>query len=258
MNILHQIVKTKKAEVSAAKQLISPSLMFELAKTVQRPTVSFSKSIKDKETGIIAEFKRRSPSKGEIKGMAQVSDIIPGYSEAGAAGISVLTDTPYFGGALTDLSVARILTSTPLLRKEFIIDEYQIWEARTAGADAILLIAAILTDEEIDRFVTSAHKLGMEVLFETHNEEEAKRIPCDVDLVGVNSRNLNSFETSLDVANRMIDKLPTQAVKIAESGIHSLGDITMLKKAGFDGFLIGEAFMSTPSPADTLRKYLKS
>ncbi|MBD5180111.1 MAG: indole-3-glycerol phosphate synthase TrpC [Bacteroidales bacterium] len=257
MNILHKIVETKRAEVAAAKKVISPAIMAELAAAVTRPTASLAKSIMEKETGIISEFKRRSPSKGEIRPMAQVTDIIPGYSAAGAAGISVLTDTPYFGGALTDLATARSLTCTPLLRKEFIIDDYQIMEARVAGADAILLIAAILNDEEIAKFIATAHSLGLEVLFETHNEEEAARIPHGVDLVGVNSRNLNSFETSLDVARRMIDKLPANAVKIAESGIHSPGDIAMLKGAGFDGFLIGEAFMSTPSPAETLKTYLK-
>ena len=231
-------------------------MMAELARNTRYTPVSLSRSILSHPTGIIAEFKRRSPSTGDIKGMAQVADIIPAYTEGGAAGISVLTDTPYFGGALTDLAVARSLTSTPLLRKEFIIDDYQIFQARATGADAILLIAAILSREECDRYVDTAHSLGLEVLFETHNEEEVARIPRSVDLVGVNSRNLNNFDTSLDVARRMIDALPPQTVKIAESGIHSPADIIMLREAGFDGFLIGEAFMSTPTPGLTLREFI--
>lgn len=256
MNILQQIVATKRIEVAAAKKLISPTMMADLARRNRRTPVSLASAIRSRATGIIAEFKRRSPSKGEIKAMAHISEIIPAYSEAGAAGISVLTDTPHFGGSLTDLAVARSLTDTPLLRKEFIIDDYQIYEARAAGADAILLIAAILSRSESERFVETAHSLGLEVLFETHNEEEAARIPQGVDMVGVNSRDLSSFTTSLDVARRMIDALPRQAVKIAESGIHSAADIAMLRRAGFDGFLIGEAFMSTPSPGRTLREFI--
>lgn len=256
MNILQRIVKTKMTEVAALKQALNTDALRELAISTAYKPVSLAQSIRNHETAIIAEFKRCSPSKGEIKPMAQVSDVIPAYSEAGAAGISVLTDTPYFGGSLTDFITARSITATPLLRKEFIIDEYQIYQARACGADAILLIAAILDRQQISHFVNIAHGLGLEVLFETHSDSEIDMIHPEVDLVGVNSRDLTSFHTSLDVTRRLADRLPVHAVRIAESGIHSPADIVALKESGFDGFLIGEAFMSTPQPGETLKQFI--
>ncbi len=256
MNILQRIVQTKTAEVTALKQVLSIDTLRELAFSTAYKPQSLAQAVRTHETAIISEFKRRSPSKGEISPMAQISDIIPSYSVAGAAGISVLTDTPYFGGSLTDFITARQLTSTPLLRKEFIIDEYQIYQARLCGADAILLIAAILDRNQISRFVDVAHDLKLEVLFETHSENEIDLIHPDVDLVGVNSRNLTSFHTSLDVTRRLVEHLPANIVRIAESGIGSPADIVELKKCGFDGFLIGEAFMSTTQPGETLKQFI--
>lgn len=256
MNILQRIVKTKLAEVAALKQVTSTAEMRDIALAMSHSPRSLAKSIRERDRAVIAEFKRRSPSKGEISPMAQVADIIPSYSVAGAAGISVLTDTAYFGGSLTDLVTARSLTQTPLLRKEFIIDEYQIYQARACGADAILLIAAILDREQISRFVDLAHEQRLEVLFETHSDREIDLIHPDVDLVGVNSRDLTNFNTNLDVTRRMADSLPAGALRVAESGIHTPADIVELKNVGFDAFLIGEAFMSTPCPGETLKQFI--
>lgn len=251
-DILQRIADNKRIEV-AASQLATPrDALRELAETHKRPTRSLRRSIIEHDTAVIAEFKRRSPSKGDIAPMASVSDVAEGYARCGAAGCSVLTDTRYFGGALTDLEVARAATDMPLLRKEFIIDEYQIYQARTAGADAVLLIAALLSAAEIRRFTSLAHRLDMEVLLELHDENELPKVASDIDMVGVNNRNLRDFSVEFAPSLTMIEKLPSSMVKIAESGIRNSEDICRLQHAGFDGFLIGEALMAAPSPADAL------
>ena len=246
-DILQRIAATKRIEVEAASRCIPPEMIREGALRHSSPTRSLRRSIRSREYGIIAEFKRRSPSRGEIAPMARVDEVVADYTRNGAAGCSILTDTPYFGGSVTDLQVARTVTDLPLLRKEFIIDEYQIYQARLAGADAILLIAALLDAAQVRRFTSVAHQLGMEVL---------PMVFSDIDLVGVNNRNLRDFSVEFAPSLTLIEKLPASCVKIAESGIRNNEDMLRLHRAGFDGFLIGEAFMSTPSPGSTLASYV--
>ncbi len=257
MNILQHIAATKRCEVEALKAVIPLDAVSEAALGNLRQPLSLKDSIIGCRPGIIAEHKRRSPSKGEISAMSDVGVIARGYADAGAAAMSVLTDTPYFGGSLTDLAVARASApSLPLLRKEFIIDPYQIYQARIYGADAILLIAAILTGDDIRLFTDIAHSIGLQTLVEVHSLEEVSAVPAATDMVGVNNRDLTSFSTDISNSARLVDALPSGVVKIAESGIRSAGDISLLSEIGFDGFLIGEAFMSTPSPADTLSGFI--
>ena len=255
-DILQRIAATKRIEVEASRRCVGLEELREKALQVTTPVRSLRESIVSREFGIIAEFKRRSPSRGEIAPMAKVDQIVMEYTRAGAAGCSILTDTPYFGGALTDLQVARTVTDIPLLRKEFIVDEYQIYQARIAGADAILLIAAILDPAQVALLADVAHGLGLEVLLELHDESELAAVAADIDLIGVNNRNLRDFSVEFAPSLTLIEKLPADSVKIAESGIRNNEDMLRLHEAGFDGFLIGEAFMSTPSPGSTLASYL--
>ena len=204
---------------------------------------SMSQSIINSENGIIAEFKRRSPSKGDICKEAQVGDVVPFYNQKNVAGISVLTDSKYFGGNNEDFTKARSLTVKPMLRKDFIIDEFQILESSYLGANLILLIAACLTKEEIIRFSSIAHSLNMETLLEIHDENEIDSFCDDIDIIGVNNRNLKTFVTDINISLSLYDKLPKEVVKISESGIAYASDINMLKDAGYNGFLVGESMM---------------
>lgn len=257
MNILRAIAATKRREVEAMKNVIPDTLMSELAFGCKRDALNMSESIRTRTPAIIAEHKRRSPSKGEIYPMSNVEAVARMYASGGAAAMSVLTDTPYFGGSLEDFAVARrAAPSLPLLRKEFIVDEYQIKQARVYGADAILLIAAMLPAEDIRRFNDVAHSLGLQTLVEIHSEEEIKAVPKDADMVGVNNRDLTSFATDISNALRLIESLPSETLKIAESGIKTPEDLQRLRNVGFDGFLIGEALMATPSPKDSLSNFL--
>lgn len=256
-NILEKIAATKRREVAAMKKLIPFEQLREQVSDVSREVISMRGSILNHEVGIIAEHKRRSPSRGEISPMSEVGEIAESYVKNGAAAMSVLTDTPYFGGALTDLAVARVAaTSLPLLRKEFIVDEYQLYQARIFGADAILLIAAMISVEEVRHLNDMAHELGMQTLVEIHSLSELKSVPLDADMVGVNNRDLTSFSTDISNSALLVDRLPSGIVKIAESGIKTPEDVKRLKTIGFDGFLIGEAFMSTLDPGGTLRKFI--
>lgn len=252
-----EIAATKRREVEAIKKVIPDGLMTEMAVSCQRMPLNMSESIRDHHPAIIAEHKRRSPSKGEIYPMSDVAEVARMYSSGGAAAMSVLTDTPYFGGSLEDLAVARQAAPTlPLLRKEFIVDDYQIKQARLYGADSILLIAAMLSAEEIRRFNDAAHSLGMQTLVEIHSADELKAVPVDADMVGINNRDLTSFSTDIGNSLKLIEALPAGVLKIAESGIKTPEDLKRLSDVGFDGFLIGEALMSSPSPADSLSKFL--
>ncbi len=208
---------------------------------------SMSRALTQSPTGIIAEFKRRSPSKGDIHPMAMVSEVIPSYTRAGASACSILTDTPYFGGALTDLAVARTLTDIPLLRKDFIISEFQIAEAAGHGADAILLIAAALSLDEITRLTDYAHSMNLEVLIELHSAEE---------MAGINNRNLSTFHTDPGLSLTLARMLPDNVVKIAESGLTSIDEVNRLRDAGYRGFLIGETFMRHTDPGRALSDFL--
>ncbi|RZK97691.1 MAG: indole-3-glycerol phosphate synthase TrpC, partial [Hymenobacter sp.] len=205
-------------------------------------------------SGIIAEFKRRSPSKGIINGTADVSATTASYAAAGAEVLSVLTDEPFFGGTSADLSAARVTCpATPILRKDFIISEYQITEARALGADLILLIASCLSPAEVRQFSQFAHGLGLEVLLEVHDEAELRSHLTDtVDLVGVNNRNLATFATDVDTSARLAALIPDTFVKVAESGLQHASTVVTLRQAGYQGFLIGETFMKTADPAAAL------
>jgi indole-3-glycerol phosphate synthase len=256
MNILEKIVAQKRIEVGERKSLI-PTALLEKSIYFNSPTVSLKSYLlrKDK-TGIIAEFKRKSPSKGNINKYAKVDEVTLGYMQSGASALSVLTDEQFFGGSDNDLKQARKLNYCPILRKDFIIDEYQIIEARSIGADAILLIASVLSKEEIIRFSGLAKKLSLEVLLEIHNEKELEKIPNEEVLIGVNNRNLETFEVSLQNSIDLFPKLPNSVVKVAESGIKTPEDIALLKRVGYNGFLIGEEFMKTPNPSKACRTFI--
>lgn len=257
MDILEKIVKDKRQEVaSKMKQLPLTYLM--RSPLLKRDVYSMSQSIID-GSGIITEFKRRSPSKQVINQKDSVIEIVSQYEKAGASGISVLTDTKYFGGALDDLVQARDHLTIPLLRKDFVIDPYQIYEAKAFGADIILLIAAILSPEEVVLFSQLAHELNLEVLLEVHNELELKRSNLDhVNLVGVNNRNLKTFEVSLETSKKLSNMIPEDKIKISESGISSIESILTLKEYGYKGFLIGENFMKSEEPGKSASTFISA
>ncbi|AIG29419.1 indole-3-glycerol phosphate synthase [Flavobacterium psychrophilum] len=258
MNILDKIIVDKKREVILKKTII-PISQLENSVLFGSRTVSLSKILRNSNAGIIAEHKRRSPSKAEINYNFSVEEVVKGYQNAGVCGISVLTDAKYFGGSLDDLLVARASINIPLLRKEFIIDEYQILEAKAHGADLILLIAAVLTREEIKNLSEFAQSLGLEVLLEVHNLEELqKSIMPTLDMIGVNNRNLKTFEVSLDFSKQLASEIPDEFVKVSESGISSIEAINELKPYGYKGFLIGENFMKTDNPGKAAEIFIKN
>ncbi len=257
MNILDKIVADKRIEVSLRKQLI-PVSQLEQSVLFEKPTISLASKLKNSPTGIIAEHKRRSPSKSVINQNLNVFDVAKGYENAGVCGMSVLTDSKYFGGSLDDLLIARASCNLPLLRKEFIIDEYQILEAKAYGADVILLIAAILTKEEIKQFSEFAKSLNLDVLLEVHNEEELhKSMMPSLDMFGVNNRNLKTFDVSLDTSKTLSQIMPNEFVKVSESGISSVDAIKELQPFGYKGFLIGENFMKTDDAGKSAAKFIK-
>lgn len=256
MDILEQIIQQKRREIDQRRHEISMQEL-EQRRHFHRQTNSLAQSISKKgATGIIAEFKRQSPSKGIINSRSSVEDVVKAYAAFGASGISVLTDAPFFGGSLEDLAVARNCTSVPLLRKDFIIDEYQLVEAKTFGADVILLIAACLSPVRVKELAETAKQLGLEVLLEIHDEPELDHICNAVDLVGVNNRNLKTFEVNLEHSICLAEKIDRRFVKIAESGISNVENIQYLKQHGFQGFLIGEHFMSKNSPMDAFKHFV--
>jgi len=251
MNILDKIIRDKKKEVALKKEYI-PIQILEQIPFFNREAISLASKLRNSKTGIIAEFKRKSPSKSVINDTATVEDVAIGYENAGVCGMSVLTDEIYFGGTLDDLMLARENCNLPLLRKDFVIDEYQILEAKAFGADVILLIAAVLTKEEIKQLSVFAKSLGLEVLLEVHNEEELQEsIMPSLDMLGVNNRNLKTFEVSLDMSKQLASLIPNDFVKISESGISSIEAIQELKPYGYQGFLIGENFMKTENPGES-------
>lgn len=256
MTILEKITADKIKEVALRKHLI-PVRHLEQAALFDRTTVSLAAAVGN-GSGIIAEHKRRSPSKSVINNSLSVQDVASGYEQAGVSGMSVLTDGKYFGGSLDDLILARAVTEFPLLRKEFIVDHYQIIEAKAHGADAILLIAATLSRKQIESFSKFAKSLGLDVLCESHNEEELqKSIMPSVDLLGINNRNLKTFEVSLETSRQLIKQIPDNFVKVSESGISTVQAIKDLKSHGFQGFLIGENFMKTKDPGKSAEAFIK-
>jgi len=256
MTILEKITADKIKEVALRKKLI-PLSQLEQSVLFERKTTSLATALKE-GSGIIAEHKRRSPSKSVINNSLSVQDVASGYENAGVSGMSVLTDGKYFGGSLDDLLLARASASFPLLRKEFIVDEYQIIEAKAYGADAILLIAATLSRKQIEQFSTFAKSLGLDVLCESHNEQELQNsIMPSVDMLGINNRNLKTFEVSLETSKTLIKQIPDEFVKVSESGISSVEAIKELKPHGFQGFLIGENFMKTDDPGKSAREFIE-
>jgi indole-3-glycerol phosphate synthase len=248
MNILETIIEQKKSEVKNRKSVQSISDL-EKSNFFNRNTLSLKKFLLDEtRTGIIAEFKRKSPSKGMINDNADVVEITSAYANNGASALSVLTDEKFFGGGADDLMKARI-NQIPILRKDFIIDEYQIAEARSIGADIILLIAACLAPQEVKTLARFAKSLQLEVLLELHGEEELQHICDETEIIGINNRNLKTFEVDIERSLRMAEKIPSEKIKVAESGISSIENINLFKKHGFRGFLIGENFMKEKNPA---------
>ncbi len=257
MNILDEIIAHKKKEVAECKALY-PVKLLEQSTYFEGAPVSMKKYVLNPEkSGIIAEFKRKSPSKGVINPNAKVERTSISYMQAGASGLSILTDTKYFGGKNEDLKTARSFNFCPILRKDFIIDEYQIIEAKSIGADTILLIAAALSAEEIKSLGEFAKSFGLEVLLEVHNEEELNQsINENVDLLGVNNRDLKTFETTIQTSKDLAEKIPSDFVKVSESGISDPASIVDLKTYGYSGFLIGENFMKTGRPGKAAKDFV--
>ena len=256
MNILEKIFADKKKEVALKKSLI-PVSQLEQSVLFQNDSPSLSALLRESPTGIIAEHKRRSPSRSIINHGLNVEQVAQGYQDAGACGMSVLTDGKYFGGSLDDLLLARASVKIPLLRKEFVFDPYQIIEAKAYGADVILLIAALLDRQQIKTLSETAKAIGLEVLLEVHNEQELqKSIMPSIDLLGVNNRNLKNFEVSLETSKSLAELIPDEFVKVSESGISTTAAIKELQPYGFKGFLIGENFMKTDQPGESAKSFI--
>ena len=257
MTILDKIIAIKKTEVSLLAGVTAVRDL-ERSSFFKRDTISLSGFLSDRnKTGIIAEFKRKSPSKGIINSSSAVDEVTSGYFREGASGVSVLTDTQFFGGSITDLMLIREKSIFPILRKDFIIDEYQVIQSKSAGADAILLIAAALGTLQIANLSKLSRSLGMEVLLEIHEPEELEKVNRHINIIGVNNRNLKTFEVNTDISENIVQKIPDGFLKISESGINSSQIVKKLKVSGYDGFLIGEKFMSTPDPVKAFSEFVK-
>lgn len=263
-DILQDIVANKRIEVERQKQAVKLQTLLGLGgERLERPTRSMRAALAASPSGIIAEFKRKSPSKGWLHPDAAVAGVLPAYEKGGASACSVLTDSNFFGGSLGDLCKARSLVNLPLLRKDFIIDEYQLYQARVMGADAVLLIAACLSPEQCLAFAELAHTLNMEVLLEIHSETELEHLNPSVDMLGVNNRNLGTFHTDVENSFRLAEAMQTvtreknlSPLLVSESGISATDTVASLRKAGFRGFLIGETFMKTEQPGETLAQFI--
>lgn len=259
MDILETIAAHKRVEVEQLRRSRSSGAT---PMHRDRPFHSMRHALESSSTGIIAEFKRRSPSKGWIHEEARVAGVLPSYERAGATACSILTDNRFFGGTLNDLVEAGRCTPLPLLRKDFIIDELQIEEACEAGADAVLLIAALLTREECCRLTASAHALGLEVLLEIHSLQELGRVEAQVDMLGVNNRNLGTFVTDVNNSYKLAAAVRGAAraegapLLVSESGLSLPLTVSHLRAQGYRGFLMGEAFMKEPCPGDALAQFI--
>ncbi len=254
---LEKIIASKKVKIEAKSQLgIYASAKKKAAEYVHKP-LSLKEALQGSESGIIAEFKRRSPSQRDmIHPYASPAVIIPEYEKGGAAACSVLTDTVYFGGSLSDLAVARHSCNIPLLRRDFILDPRQLFEARLWGADAVQLIADTVSKAELKEIVEVAHEIGLEVVLDIHDEADIDKIVPEVDVIGVNNRNLADYKVDLTTAERLYPKLPTEILKISESGITTPEEVRKLREIGYRGFLIGTLFMERANPGVTLRHFI--
>ncbi|HOI26714.1 MAG TPA: indole-3-glycerol phosphate synthase TrpC [Paludibacteraceae bacterium] len=255
MTILDEILANKRQELPFLKEKF-PLESLQKKANYSRTCLSLKSSLQASDSGIISEFKRKSPSKGFIKEHADVLDIVPGYAANGASGISILMDTRYFGGGFHDMECARPKVNVPLLFKEFVVDEYQLHLAKAFGADVVLLIASALTEDECSHLASVAKSLGLETLLELHEPDEVKYIQPNVDMVGINNRNLKTFEVNLDASIRLCHSIPDSYLKISESGISSPDTVKRLRKEGFRGFLMGENFMKEENPPLALAKFI--
>ena len=259
MSILSKIIENKKQEV-AARKIAQPIAALEMKPYFSRETHSLAKQIRQTESpGIISEFKRKSPSKGIINDWSSVEEVAHDYVKAGVSGLSILTDQDYFGGSIIDLQTVRDHQNCPVLRKDFMVDEYQIIEAKAMGADVILLIAAALSVRELTALGALAQSLDLEVLLEVHNEAELeKSLNPHIDLLAVNNRNLSTFETSVAVSKSLAALIPNDFVKVSESGIDDPNVVVDLMAYGYEGFLIGECFMKTRNPGRYCSEFIKA
>jgi len=258
-DILEEIVAHKRIEVAEQKEQTPPRNLYAEVERMMAEGVtkrSLSQALAEDDFGIIAEFKRKSPSKGWIKEDGKPEVIPLSYEKAGAAALSILSDEKYFGGCMDFVRKARPLVNLPILRKDFIIDEYQLFQARHIGADAVLLIAADLSKQEVNSLTALAHELGLEVLLELHAEHELDYAEVDVDAIGVNNRNLGTFVTDVQNSFRLAARLPQDRVLVSESGISNPATIRLLREAGYRGFLIGETFMKTDNPGEALKSFI--
>ncbi len=256
-DVLSEIIANKKIEVAERKERLAFSELERQCTGTKIPFRSLRAALEASSTGIIAEFKRRSPSKGWLDQSAEVQHVTKEYEQAGATALSVLTDEKYFGGTMADLEQAARAVKIPVMRKEFIVDPYQLFEAKLAGASAVLLIAAAISKEECDRLTALAGDLQLEVLLELHDERETDYITPTHALIGINNRNLGSFVTDVQKSFRMIDRLPKEAVLISESGISNAAIVKELRDAGYSGFLIGEHFMKSGVPGTALKQFIE-
>ena len=257
MSILNRIISDKRIEVSKRKKLL-PTAYWEASPLFDRPANSLADRLRNSNSGIIAEHKRRSPSKQNINNSLSVSEVASGYEKAGVCGMSVLTDLKYFGGSLEDLTLARSESSFPLLRKEFVVDEYQLIEAKAHGADVILLIASVLKRSEIKQLSNTAKGLGLDVLLEVHNLEELENsIMPSLDMLGINNRDLKTFEVSLETSRKLAKKIPEDFIKVSESGFSNVKEVKDLMNYGYEGFLVGENFMKTNNPGAAARDFIQ-
>lgn len=255
-DILTEIIAHKRVEI-AIQETAVPRMHLEKMLDDIHPCIRMSHALRTSSTGIIAEFKRRSPSKGWLHPDADAA-LTAGYEQAGAAALSILTDEKFFGGNLGDIRKARELTRLPILRKDFIISPYQLLQAKLVGADAVLLIAAVLTPAECRELARLAHELKLEVLLEIHDESELEHLNDDIDLLGVNNRHLGTFHTDTIRSFLLAERLPSHLPWVSESGIAHPETLRQLRKAGYQGFLIGETFMKAPQPHTTLANFIRS
>jgi len=254
--MLQEIIENKRKKVEQQKQLY-PTKLLEQGIYFDSNCVSLSHYLTRKDkSGIIAEFKRKSPSKGVINAYADVMQTTLGYMQAGASALSVLTEQDFFMGKDEDLTIARNANYCPILRKDFTIDEYQIIEAKSIGADAILLIAAALEKDEIKTLYQLAKSLGLEVLFEIHGKDELDKVPDSDLIIGVNNRNLKTMQVDLKTSFEIVNELTKHSLLVSESGLSNVEDVKRLKEAGYQGFLMGEYFMRTPNPAEALKQFV--
>jgi len=256
MTILDKIIERKKEEIAVSKAGISVDRL-KNSEFFGRKSYSLKESVKNK-SGIIAEFKRKSPSKGIINDRVQPLSVTSAYEYFGASGISILTDKDFFGGSFDDILNVRNYITIPILRKDFMVDEYQFYEAKSIGADAVLLIAACLSLSQVQEFTELAHSLDLEVLLEIHTDEELEHFNPKIDLVGINNRNLKDFKVDLQHSVQLKDQLPKNVLSVAESGIYSEEDFKYLKNKGFDGFLMGEYFMKNEDPANKFAEFVSN